>query len=80
MKQLSLNHVCKIGLREMKNCNKGKSGKRDFLDHCLAERACIFSAKDVAKNVRERAKTGKEKQKGLIAKIYANNLYQRKLF
>jgi hypothetical protein len=42
-------------LRKMKNCNKGKSGKRDFLDNCLAEKVCIFSAKDVAKNVHERS-------------------------
>jgi hypothetical protein len=41
---------------------------------------CLFSAKDVAKNVWERSNTGKEKQKGLIAKINANNLCQMKLF
>jgi hypothetical protein len=33
------------------------------------KRVCIFSAKDVAKNVRERSNAGKEKQKGLIAKL-----------
>jgi hypothetical protein len=41
---------------------------------------CIFSAKDVAKNVQEGSNEEKEKQKGLIAKINANNLYQMKLF
>jgi hypothetical protein len=35
---------------------------------------CIFSARDVAKNVRERSNGGKEKQEGLIAKLNANNL------
>jgi hypothetical protein len=44
------------------------------------KRVCIFSARDVAKNVRERSNERKEKQKGLIAKINANNLCQRKLF
>ena len=44
------------------------------------KRMCIFSAKDVAKNVRERSNEGSEKQKGLIAKINPNNLCQRKLF
>jgi hypothetical protein len=29
-------------LRKMKNCNKGKSGKRGFLDHCLAEKEQAF--------------------------------------
>jgi hypothetical protein len=37
------------------------------------KRVCIFSARDVAKNVLEENNTGKEKQKGLIAKINANN-------
>jgi hypothetical protein len=44
------------------------------------KRVCIFSAEDVAKNVWERSDERKEKQKGLIAKINANNLCQRKLF
>jgi hypothetical protein len=29
-------------LRKMKNCNKGKSGRKYFLDHCLAEKECAF--------------------------------------
>jgi hypothetical protein len=29
-------------LRKMKNCNKGKSGKRDFLDNCPAEERVPF--------------------------------------
>jgi hypothetical protein len=57
-----------------------RAGKRDFLDYCLAEKSMHFLAKGVAKNVRERAMPGKEGRKGLIAKINANNLCQRKLF
>jgi hypothetical protein len=44
------------------------------------KRVCIFSAKDVAKNVRERSNEEKEKQEGLIAKLNASNLCQRKFF
>jgi hypothetical protein len=44
------------------------------------KRVCIFSAKDIAKDVRERSNEEKEKQEGLIAKLNANNLCQRKLF
>jgi hypothetical protein len=41
----------------VKNCNKGKSGRKDFLERWLAEKECaFFSARDIAKNVRERAK------------------------
>jgi hypothetical protein len=65
----------------VKNCNKGKSGKRRLLDKVdRQKRVCFSSAKDVAKNVRERSNEGRERQKGLIAKINANNLCQRKLF
>jgi hypothetical protein len=56
-------------LRKMKNCNKGKSWKRDFLDNCPAEMSVHFFSKE-----------WKERQKGLIAKINANKLCQRKLF
>jgi hypothetical protein len=48
-------------LRKMKNGNKRKSGKKDFLDNCPAEKECaFFLAKDVAKNVRKRSNEGKE--------------------
>jgi hypothetical protein len=41
-------------LRKMKNCNKGKSGKRGFLDKIVRQkRVSFFSARDVAKNVWE---------------------------
>ncbi len=40
------------------------------MDYCLAEKECaFFSARDVAKNVRERSNEGKGKQEGLIAKL-----------
>jgi hypothetical protein len=29
-------------LRKVKNCNKGKSGRKDFLDHWLAEKEGAF--------------------------------------
>jgi hypothetical protein len=32
-------------LRKRKNCNKGKSGKRDFRDDCLAEKSMPFFGK-----------------------------------
>jgi hypothetical protein len=33
------------------------------------KRGCIFSARGIAKNVRERSSEEKEEQKGLIAKL-----------
>ncbi len=39
----------------------------------------FFRRKDIAKNARERAMPEKKSRKGLIAKINANNLFQRKL-
>jgi hypothetical protein len=67
-------------LKKIKNCNKGKNGKEISWIIVRQKRVCIFSAKDVVKNVRERSNGGNEKQKGLNAKINANNLCQRKLF
>jgi hypothetical protein len=64
----------------MKNCNKGKSGKRDFLDYCPAEKSMHFFGKGNCEKCAGKSNTEKEKQKGLIAKIYASNLCQRKLF
>ncbi len=65
----------------MKNCDERKSGRKDFLDHWLAEKeGALFRQKVVAKNVRERNNKGKEKEEGLIAKLNANNFCQRKLF
>jgi hypothetical protein len=48
----------------MKNGNKGKNGKRNFRDSCPAEKSMHFLAKDIAKNVRERAIPGKKSKKG----------------
>jgi|LakMenE01Jun11ns_1017448.scaffolds.fasta_scaffold7754907_1 hypothetical protein len=68
-------------LRKMKNCNKGKSGRRNFLDHCLAEKECaFFSAQGMLQKMYGKGQNQEEEQNGLIAKIYANNLCQRKLF
>jgi hypothetical protein len=44
------------------------------------KRACIFSAKGYCEKCAGKSNSGKEKQKGLIAKTDANNLCQRKLF
>jgi hypothetical protein len=52
-------------LRKVKNCNKGKSGRKDFFGSLAGrKRGCIFSAKDVAKNVREKSNEEKEEQEG----------------
>ncbi len=40
----------------------------------------FFSNEDIAKNVLERAMPEKKRKEGLITKINANNLCQRKLF
>ncbi len=39
----------------MKICNKGKSGRKDSWITGWQKRGCIFSAKDVAKNVQEKS-------------------------
>jgi hypothetical protein len=38
----------------MKKCNKGKSGRKDFELLVGRKRRCIFSARGIAKNVREK--------------------------
>jgi hypothetical protein len=54
----------------VKNCNKGKSGRKDFSGRWLAEKECaFFSARGIAKNVREKSNEEKEEQEGLIAKL-----------
>jgi hypothetical protein len=53
----------------VKNCNKGKSGKKDFGLLVGRKRGCIFSARGIAKNVREKSYEEKEGQEGLIAKL-----------
>jgi hypothetical protein len=64
----------------VKNCNKGKREKRFFGSLAGRKRVCIFSARDIAKNIRERSNEEKEEQEELIAKLNANNLCQRTLF
>jgi hypothetical protein len=56
-------------LKEVKNCNRGKSGRKDFGWMIGRKRGCIFSARGIAKSVRERSSEEKEEQKGLIAKL-----------
>jgi hypothetical protein len=42
-------------LRKVKNCNKGKSARKDFLDRWLAEKECAFFRQRVLQKY-----TGKE--------------------
>jgi hypothetical protein len=57
-----------------------KSGRKGFSDYCPAEKSMhFFGNRSLQKNVRERAMPEKKSKKGLIAKISANNLCQRKL-
>jgi hypothetical protein len=68
-------------VRKMKNCNNGKSGKRDFLDYCPAEKSMHFFGKGYCeKCTRKEQYQERKAKKGLIAKINANNLCQRNLF
>jgi hypothetical protein len=53
--------------------------KKDFSDYCTAEKVCIFLAIRDCENYTGKSNVGKKSRKGLIAKISANNLYQRKL-
>jgi hypothetical protein len=57
-----------------------RAGKRNFSDYCPAEKACIFQQWSFAKYARDEMIPEKESRKGVIAKINANNLCQRKLF
>jgi hypothetical protein len=52
----------------MKNCDKAKSGRKDFLDHCLAEKA-FFRQGILGKMYGKEAMRGKESKKRLIAKL-----------
>ncbi len=57
-----------------------RAGERDFWIIVRQKKNVHFLAKGIAENVRERAIPGKKSKKGLIAKNYANNLCQWKLF
>jgi hypothetical protein len=56
-----------------------RAGKRISQIIVRQKKCAFFRQKGIAKNVRERAMLGRKAEKGLIAKISANNLYQRKL-
>jgi hypothetical protein len=52
-------------LRKVKNCNKGKSGRRNFLDHCLAEKECAFFRQEMLRKMYgKEAMKAKESKKG----------------
>jgi hypothetical protein len=50
-------------LRKVKNCSKGKSGRKDFLDHSLAEKEYAFFRQGVLRKM-----YGKEATKEKISK------------
>ncbi len=52
-------------LRKVKNCNKGKSGSKDFLGHYLAEKeGAFFRQRMLRKMHGERAMKKKKSKKG----------------
>jgi hypothetical protein len=53
----------------VKNCTKGKSGGKYFGLLAGRKRGCIFLARGIAENVREKSNEEKEEQEGLIAKL-----------
>jgi hypothetical protein len=53
----------------VKNCNKGKRGRKYYGSLAGRKRGCIFSARGIAKDVREKSNEEKEDQEGLIAKL-----------
>jgi hypothetical protein len=65
--------IKKVKMQQWKEREKG------FFRLLSGRKSVHFSAMRYAKNVRERAMPEKKSRKGLIAKISANNLYQRKL-
>jgi hypothetical protein len=53
----------------VKNYNGGKSGRKDFGLMTGRKKGCIFSAKGIAKNVRERSSEEKRRTKRVNCKI-----------
>jgi hypothetical protein len=52
-------------LRKVKICNKGKSGRKDFLGHWLAEKECAFFQQGVLQKMYgKRAMKKKKSKKG----------------
>jgi hypothetical protein len=56
-------------LRKVKNCDKGKSGRKDLLDRWLAEKSVYFFGKGYCKKCTGKSSEVKGKQEGLIAKL-----------
>jgi hypothetical protein len=50
-------------LRKVKNCNKGKIGRKDFLDHWLAEKDCAFFRQGMLRKMCGKEATKKKKSK-----------------
>jgi hypothetical protein len=49
----------------LKNVNKGMSGRKDFFGSLVGrKRVCIFSARGLARNVREKSNEEKKSKKG----------------
>jgi hypothetical protein len=56
-------------LKRSKNCTKGKSGRKDFGLVTGRKKGCIFSARGIAKNVRERSNEEKRRTERVNCKI-----------
>jgi hypothetical protein len=50
-------------LRKVKNCNKGKSGRKDFLDRWLAEKEGTFFRQRVLRKMYGKGTVKKKKSK-----------------
>jgi hypothetical protein len=50
-------------LRKVKNCNKGKSGRKDFLDRWLAEKERAFFRQKVLRKMYGKGAMKKKKDK-----------------
>jgi hypothetical protein len=56
-------------LKRSKNCNKGKSGRKYFGLRTGRKKGYIFSARGIAKNVRERSSEEKSRTERVNCKI-----------
>jgi hypothetical protein len=50
-------------LRKVKNCNKGKNGRKGFLDHWLAKEECAFFRQGILRKMFEKEAMKKKKSK-----------------
>jgi hypothetical protein len=50
-------------LRKVKNCNKGKSRRKDLLDHWLAEKECAFFRQGMLRKMYGKKATKEKKSK-----------------